>query len=146
MKIREKESLYEDVEAGGWKFSNEYGILTSPEGKPLVLEPRLSKLLYLLCQNVNAIVSRDYLIENIWKDSIVNEGSLTRAIADLRKILSNNFNSAIKIDTIPKRGYKLVLQAEHRKYILKLKINSRSRYAILGLVLFLLTLLWIANY
>lgn len=133
-----------EIEISKWKISHEFGILASPEGKSLLLEPRLSKLLYFLGLNANEIVSRDYLANNIWKDTIVNEESLTRAIADLRKALSKNFNKAIEIDTIRKRGYKLVLNKEPKVKVhaLKLKIKDPLRHLVLGLVLIMLALLW----
>ena len=145
MKITEKPEPFEDVEVGGWKVSADYGVLSSPEGKSLVLEPRLAKLMYLLTQNANTLVSRNYLIQHIWPDTVVNDESLTRAIADLRKTLDMNFDN-IKIDTIPKRGYQLALQSGSKTYALKLKIKRPWHYAMLGFILLLLTFLWFAGY
>lgn len=142
MKAPEKEQHTKDIEIESWRFSPVYGITTSPQGKKLILEPRLSKLLYLLSLHANEIVSRRYLIENIWPDTVVSGESLTRAVADLRKILSMNYSNAIEIETIPRRGYKLVLQTGPRVYALKLKINHPIRYTVFGIVFFLLTLLW----
>ena len=126
MKIIGKDKLTE-VRSGQWKISADYGILDSPEGKKLVMEPRLSKLMHLLAENAGSYVSRKYLIENMWPDTIVNEESLTRAVADLRKILANQFNNSNCIETAPKRGYRMVLNKEPRKLALKLRLNFRRK-------------------
>ena len=142
MKVIKGQNPKQHIETGGWKICKEYGVLASPEGKSVVLEPRLSKLLYLLTSNVNEIVSRQYLINNIWAETIVNEESLTRAIADLRKVLLKNFESAPKIETIRKRGYKLALQMGPKQYAVKVVLKKPAHYAVLVGILALLTLLW----
>ena len=143
MKTIEDGIAFKEVRIGQWKISYEYGILASPPGKSVFLEPRLSKLMYFLSLNINTIVSRDYLIENIWQDTVVNNESLTRAISDLRKVLSKNFDQTLEIDTISKRGYKLSLRSNSKVYALKFKITSPEKYAVLGFVLILLTLFWL---
>ena len=137
-----QDELTEDIELTGWKFSAQYGILGNSEGKDVVLEPRLSKLMHVLFQHANKIVSRNYLLSNIWQDTVVNEESLTRAIADLRRTLKENFNTAITIETVPKRGYKLNLQPVHKTYALKLKIKHPVRYGIVAGLLLIIYLLW----
>lgn len=134
MKVIEKENSSEEIDVGQWKISAKYGILSSNEGESLVLEPRLSKLNYLLFLNLNSIVSRQYLIDNIWNETIVNEESLTRAIADLRKLISNHFDNSIEIETIRKRGYKLSLKTGPKLYALKLKINPIKLLVLSGLI------------
>ena len=128
---------------GNWGFSAEYGITDSPDGNNLILEPRLSRLLYVLSLSANEIASRKELIENVWTDAVVNDESLTRAVADLRKILSSNYGKAIEIETIPRRGYRLVLQTEPRLIALKLRISHPKRYVIFAIVFFLLALFWL---
>lgn len=141
MKNVENREMSPEIQVGKWRISAEYGILSSPKGINLLLQPRLSKLMYLLSLNANEIVSRDYLVKNIWENIIVNDDSLTRAIADLRKLLLKNFGEALVIDTIPKRGYKLSLLAGPRMYALKFKIDEKvSAVIIVGLVVLLV--LW----
>jgi DNA-binding winged helix-turn-helix (wHTH) protein len=133
MKNIEKENAQREIKLGHWKFSADYGITSSPEGKKLVIEPRLAKLLYFLSLNVNNIVSRNYLIENIWPDTVVNEESLTKAIADLRKLLASNFDDTFSLETIRKRGYQLSLETT-KVYSLKFKLNPSYLYSGLFLI------------
>ena len=142
MKILEQDQIKETIRVYDWKFSANYGIVSSPFDKNLILEPRLSKLLYFLGLNANSHVSRDYLVENIWTDTIVNKDSLTRAVADLRKVLSTHYNDSIEIETLRKRGYKLSLNVKKKTNRFKLRINPVIANTVLGLI-FLIIVVWI---
>ena len=77
------------------------------------LEPRLVKLLCFLAANEHQVLSREELVQELWPRVIVNENSLTRAISELRKQLqSANAAHPNYIETIPKRGYRLIPTVE----------------------------------
>lgn len=77
------------------------------------LEPRLVKLLCFLAANEERVLSREELVQELWPRVVVNENSLTRAISELRKQLqSKDSNPANYIETIPKRGYRLLPRVE----------------------------------
>lgn len=77
------------------------------------LEPRLMRLLCLLAASADAVVTRDDIINTLWPRVVVNENSLTRAISDLRRVLtSDGDNRTALIQTIPKRGYRLTQAPE----------------------------------
>lgn len=84
------------------------------DGEIRQLEPRLIKLLCILAANEDRVLSREQLVQELWPRVIVNENSLTRAVSELRKQLKSA-NSAIPnyIETIPKRGYRLIPQVDH---------------------------------
>jgi DNA-binding winged helix-turn-helix (wHTH) protein len=72
------------------------------------LEPRLAKLLCYLAAHELEVVERDTLVSVLWPRVIVNENSLTRAVSELRKLLTLDTNpKRVYIETIPKRGYRL---------------------------------------
>ena len=74
------------------------------------LEPRLAKLLCHLAAHQGKVVERDTLVALLWPRVIVNENSLTRAVSELRKQLTVSAETRINyIETIPKRGYRLVV-------------------------------------
>jgi DNA-binding winged helix-turn-helix (wHTH) protein len=77
------------------------------------LEPRLMRLLCLLADNAGKVLTREELIEALWPHVIVNENSLTRAISDLRRLLTSPDGSNNRlIETVPKRGYRLCVQPQ----------------------------------
>jgi DNA-binding winged helix-turn-helix (wHTH) protein len=75
------------------------------------VEPRLMLLFCHLAANKFTVVSRDSLVEQLWPSVIVNENSLTRAVSELRKQLRGGCREDA-IQTIPKRGYRLICKIE----------------------------------
>ncbi|MGK0375778.1 MAG: TolB-like protein/DNA-binding winged helix-turn-helix (wHTH) protein [Arenicella sp.] len=71
------------------------------------LEPKVMDVLCLLAQNNEGVVLREDLINQVWSVESGADESLTRAISLLRKTLKQCGNSST-IETIPKRGYRLV--------------------------------------
>lgn len=106
--------LYTQFSVGEWLILPESNRLrNSHSGLERQLEPRLIHLLCYLAANSNRVLSRVELVEELWPQVIVNENSLTRAISELRKQLSNT--SAVNqeyIETIPKNGYRLIPAVE----------------------------------
>ncbi len=77
-------------------------------GETRHLEPRLAKLLCYLAANAQQVIDRDTLVAALWPRVIVNENSLTRAVSELRKQLAWQGDKQTYIETIPKRGYRLL--------------------------------------
>jgi len=85
------------------------GCFESPEGR-VHLQPQLIDVLDVLVTNAGEVVSRDVLLEKVWSGKVVAEESLTRAISELRKALNDKAGSPKFIQTIPKKGYRLICQ------------------------------------
>ena len=80
----------------------------SRNGHQRTLEPRLIDMLQYFAQHPDVVLSRDELIDNIWKRNIVTNHVVTQCISELRKYLKNgDQDSPEYIITVPKRGYKL---------------------------------------
>ena len=71
------------------------------------LEPKVMDVLCLLAQSKERVVLREDLINQVWSVESGADESLTRAISLLRKTLKQCGNTST-IETIPKRGYRLV--------------------------------------
>jgi Transcriptional regulatory protein, C terminal len=65
-------------------------------------------LLAFLASRGGHVVSRDEIIDAVWEGRFIAETTLTRAIADLRRALGDSQRAPQYIETIPKRGYRLV--------------------------------------
>lgn len=57
-------------------------------------------------------VSRDLLLETVWHGQAVSDERLTHVIAELRRVFADEPGQPKYIETIPKRGYRLVRQVE----------------------------------
>ena len=76
------------------------------------LESRLIRTLTLLHANNGAVVTREQLIEEIWDGRAVSDHSISVVISDLRKALGDSPHAPRYIETVPKRGYRLVVENE----------------------------------
>jgi tetratricopeptide (TPR) repeat protein len=65
-----------------------------------------------LAQSPGAVVSKSALLESVWPDITVGEDALTRAISELRRALEDDARNPSFVETIPKRGYRLVAQLD----------------------------------
>src|SRR5215470_12579380 len=74
----------------------------------VVLEPKAVDLLCYLVANRDRLVTKDELLDAVWKDTFVTPNALTRAVAQLRKGLSDDAESPRLIETVAKRGYRFV--------------------------------------
>ncbi|HEV3275882.1 MAG TPA: winged helix-turn-helix domain-containing protein [Terriglobia bacterium] len=71
------------------------------------LAPRAVEVLAVLAARANEIVSKDDLMRAVWPDTFVEEVNLAVHISALRKLLAAA-GGAIQIETIAKRGYRLL--------------------------------------
>ncbi len=72
------------------------------------LEPQLMDLLAFLASTGGRVISKDEIIDAVWEGRFIAEATLTRSIADLRRALNDNQRRPEYIETIAKRGYRLV--------------------------------------
>jgi Tol biopolymer transport system component/DNA-binding winged helix-turn-helix (wHTH) protein len=84
----------------------------SHNGKRQVIEPKVMALLYYLSCHANEVISRDKLMEDVWR-SQVSEGAINRVVGLLRKALSDSPDSPQYIQTIAKKGYRLIAQVNN---------------------------------
>lgn len=76
------------------------------DGKILVLTPKVFDILLILLENKGQTVEKEKLIQMVWAETFVEEGSLNRNVSTLRKILGDDSNEQRFIKTLPKRGYR----------------------------------------
>jgi TolB-like protein/DNA-binding winged helix-turn-helix (wHTH) protein len=72
------------------------------------LEPRVMSVLVYLASKPGKIVSADELIDSVWIGRAHGDHTVYQAIADLRKALGDEANNPSYIETIPKKGYRLI--------------------------------------
>ncbi len=76
------------------------------------LEPKAMNLLVFMTSNAPEVVSKNAIIDAVWEGRIISEGTLTNTIAELRRALGDDARHPRYIETIPKRGYRLVAAVE----------------------------------
>jgi DNA-binding winged helix-turn-helix (wHTH) protein/Flp pilus assembly protein TadD len=90
---------------GEWQIDAARGIIRSGSGKEIRLEPQLMDLLLLFAGAPGEVLSKDRIIAAVWNGRAIGDDTLAAAISRLRTALG----STRYIETIPKRGYRLVI-------------------------------------
>ena len=75
---------------------------------PIPVEPQVQSLLTLLVENRDRLVSKDEIIQRIWKGRIVSDAALSSRIKSLRKILGDDGKSQRLVRTIHGKGFRFV--------------------------------------
>lgn len=76
------------------------------------LEPRAMDVLMHLAARAGTVTSIEDLMTGVWKNVVVSDGSVYLAISQLREALGATDNGKSYIETLPKRGYRLVVPVE----------------------------------
>ncbi len=77
----------------------------------IIAEPRALQVLLALYQAAGAVVSRDDLLRRCWDGRIVGDDAINRSIAKARELAALSDPPAFVIETIPRVGYRLKVEA-----------------------------------
>lgn len=80
-------------------------------GRSIHLPPRIVDLLCFLAENAGEVVSRDRLVAAVWESENISDQAITQCVSELRKFLRDDRSETDTpnyIQTVPKRGYRLV--------------------------------------
>lgn len=77
-------------------------------GSEIKLESKVTAVLGYLAQHQGELVTREELERAIWGNAVVSYDALTRCIAKLRKVLEDDPRHPQYIETISKKGYRLI--------------------------------------
>lgn len=81
--------------------------IVGPNG-PVHIQPKAMDVLCCLANNKGDVVARESLLDEVWQRTVVTDEVLTRCISELRSALGDNANKPFYIQTVPKRGYRLL--------------------------------------
>jgi len=92
---------------GDWVARRSTGELRGPEGVER-LEPRVMDLLFMLGERPGEVFAKEEILARLWPEVVVTEDALARAVFKLRKALGDDAKAPRYLETLPKRGYRLV--------------------------------------
>ncbi len=84
----------------------------SNNGSTFHLEPKQMEVLVCLAQHPGEPQSKESLLRAVWGETFVSDDALTRSIFELRRVFEDDAREPRFIQTIPKRGYRLVAPVE----------------------------------
>ena len=82
-------------------------------GEVQAVEPQVFDLLCVLAENAGALVSRDKLIETVWKGRIVSDATISARINAARSAVGDDGKRQAVIRTVPRRGIELAVPVTH---------------------------------
>jgi TolB-like protein/DNA-binding winged helix-turn-helix (wHTH) protein len=77
-------------------------------GETVHLQPKVMKVLVCLARRAGQPLSKEELLNSVWAETFVGDDVLKRSISELRRVFGDDVQSPSVIQTIPKRGYRLV--------------------------------------
>jgi DNA-binding winged helix-turn-helix (wHTH) protein len=97
---------------GDWLVDPMRGVLKRRDGDAETrLEPQAMDLLLLFAARAGKVVAKDEIIAGVWRGRAIGDDTLASAISKLRLALGET-KSKRYIETLPKRGYRLLAQPE----------------------------------
>ncbi len=82
------------------------------QDETIALNRKTFDLLLLLIDHRNRVVSKEELLQSLWRDQFVEESNLTQHVFLLRKALSRHASGQKIIETVPGRGYRFTAPLE----------------------------------
>src|SRR6476660_6881157 len=97
----------EALAIGEWRVDPAANELTRA-GTAVRVEPKVMQVLLQLAECAGGVVSRDQLLDAVWPGVVVGDEALTQTIIKLRRALGDDPRAPAYVETIAKRGYRLV--------------------------------------
>jgi DNA-binding winged helix-turn-helix (wHTH) protein len=102
-------SSFGDFRIGEWIVQPRLNRMTRGDAA-VTLELRVMQVLVCLARRAGDLVTRQELIDTVWATEFIGENILTRAVAELRKALGDDARNPSFIETIHRRGYRLLVE------------------------------------
>jgi DNA-binding winged helix-turn-helix (wHTH) protein/tRNA A-37 threonylcarbamoyl transferase component Bud32 len=95
------------------------------EGEIRHLEPRVMDVLVYFASHAGEVLTKEQLIHTVWPDTFVTDDALKYSIGELRKALGDDAKNPTFLETIPRRGYRLIAPVVQETEL------AQSRYQVL---------------
>jgi len=96
-----------DFRLGPWLVAPSLNSI-SCEGTTVRLERKVMEVLVCLAEHAGETLPKETLFHTVWPDTFVTDDVLTHSISELRRAFEDDARKPRIIQTIPKRGYRLV--------------------------------------
>jgi Tol biopolymer transport system component/DNA-binding winged helix-turn-helix (wHTH) protein len=96
-----------DFFLGPWLVQPSLGRV-SLEGQIVQVRPKVMDLLVYMAGAPGAVISKETLLTEVWRTDAISESALTRTITELRSAVRDEVDQPRFLETIPKRGYRLI--------------------------------------
>jgi DNA-binding winged helix-turn-helix (wHTH) protein len=98
-------------------------------GRHVAVQPLIFELLVYFVRHRGRLVTKDELIREVWRGTIVADGAITQAVSVLRKAIGDRGRSPRLIKTVHKFGYILSTPATTTIALRGMTIDARRATA-----------------
>lgn len=102
-------STKKEFKVGDWHVLAEENCLVKDNQRTFVI-PKVMDLLLYFCANPNQVISLQTLSETVWPKEFVGDNAIYNLVGQLRKALQDNAADPCYIQTLSKKGYRLIAQ------------------------------------
>ena len=99
--------MQRDLRVGGWLVQPSLCRISKSD-VTVQVRAKVMDLLVYLAEHPGQVVSKDVLLRDVWGTDAISESALTRTIAEMREALGDDIEQPSILETIPKRGYRLI--------------------------------------
>ena len=106
-----KRQLPKTIKIGDCELDVPSGIVADGD-RSTRLDPKSVDVALYFAEHPDQLVTHDQLLEAVWPNKVITESQLSKRITEIRQALGDNQKPYRYIETLPKRGYRLVCQCE----------------------------------
>jgi len=112
--MQKEEELQGGFNLGEWEILPDQGVMRhgDTEVRP---EPQTWRVLMLLAKYDGTLVTKENLVDEVWDGRAVADDPINRAIREVRKSLGDSAHNPTFVETLHKRGYRLLVPVELHK-------------------------------
>ena len=107
--------MHSDFQLGAWRVQPQLNSVACDQ-RTIRLEPKMMGVLVCLAQRSGDVVSKEQLVREVWRDTFVTDDVLIRCVSALRKAFGDDAGRPVVIETIPKKGYRLLVPVARASY------------------------------
>lgn len=96
-----------DFRLGEWVVRRQLNTIENG-GEVRTIEPKVMEVLAYLAQHAGEVIPKERILQAVWPDTFVSDEVLTYSISELRKAFDDDAKNPRFIQTIPRRGYRLI--------------------------------------
>jgi len=100
-----------DLRVGTWLVQPGLNTI-SQNGTVRQLEPKVMEVLVCLAHHPGETLPKEQLLKTVWPDTFVSDDVLVRSVSEIRRAFEDDARESKFVQTIPKRGYRLVAPVE----------------------------------
>jgi len=100
-----------DLRIGTWLVQPDRNLI-SGNGRRRQLEPKVMDVLICMAHRPGETLTKEQLMKTVWPNTFVTDHVLVRSICEIRRAFDDDARESKFIQTISKRGYRLVAPVE----------------------------------